>query len=198
MGRGDSISKVSAEPLLTVEKVTAGYSGPVMGPVSFQVGEGEIVGLRGPNGAGKSTLLRALSGSARIFSGSIRIRPGVTVAYQRQRPARPAGIPLTGAELLHLTGAHHAKAPAGIQPLLEQRIDRLSGGQFQLLEVWAVLGSAAELVILDEPTNNMDPSIVARLAELLHEPAIKRGVLVVTHEQNFLKAVGTRVVELPG
>lgn len=189
---------MSAEPLLRVDRLVAGYTGPVMGPVSFEVSEGEVVGLRGPNGAGKSTLIRALSGSARIFEGTIHIRPDVTVAYQRQRPARPAGIPLTGAELLHLTGAHERKPPAGLEPLLQQRIDRMSGGQFQLLEVWTVIGSRAGLVILDEPTNNMDPGTVSRLAELLHEPAKGRGVLVVTHEQSFLKTVATRIVELPG
>ena len=183
-------------PLLASREVVAGYAQPVVGPVSFEVGPGEIVALRGPNGSGKSTLLGALTGSSRVHSGRIERRPGLTVSLQRQLPARPDGIPLNGHELLRLTGAHHAAPPALLAPLLGLRADKLSGGQFQLLEVWACLGGDADLHILDEPTNNMAPSTIDSLVSILQGKRSGRGVLVVSHEQGFVDEIADRVVEL--
>jgi ABC-2 type transport system ATP-binding protein len=183
-------------PLLAYRDVVAGYTQPVVGPVSFDVGPGEIVALRGPNGSGKSTLLGALTGGSRLFSGRIERSSGLTVSLQRQIPARPLGIPLNGHELLRLTGAHRAAPPALLAPLLALRADRLSGGQFQLLEVWACLGGEADLHILDEPTNNMAPSTIDALVSILHEKRNGRGILVVSHERSFVDQVADRVVEL--
>jgi zinc transport system ATP-binding protein len=183
--------------LLDVDSLVAGYQAPVVGPVSFKLAAGEIVGLAGPNGAGKSTLLGALIGATRVFSGQARRRPGVRVAIQSQAPVRLAEMPVTGAEFLRITGAHRHATPPRLLPYLGQRLDRLSGGQYQLLNVWACLGSPAELVILDEPTNNMDPKAVRELAELLLESReTGRGVLVVSHEHELLERVSSRLVEI--
>lgn len=186
-----------SDPLLEVESLVAGYQAPVVGPVSFTLAAGEIVGLAGPNGAGKSTLLGALIGTTRVFSGRATRRPGIRVAVQSQAPVRLTEMPVTGAEFLHITGAHRHATPPRLVPYLGQRLDRLSGGQYQLLNVWACLGSAAELVILDEPTNNMDPKAVGELAELLLESRESgRGVLVVSHEHDLLERVSSRLVEI--
>jgi zinc transport system ATP-binding protein len=185
-----------SEPYLVFREVVAGYSAPVVGPVSFAVGPGEVVALCGPNGSGKSTLLGALTGASRVFSGRIDRRDGVTVSLQRQLPARPEGIPLSGRELLRLTGADRENPPEPLAPLLPLRIDRLSGGQFQFLEVWACLGSGADLVILDEPTNNMAPGTIRTLESLLKARTPERAVLLISHERAFVEAVSDRVVEL--
>lgn len=185
-----------SEPLLEVRDLVAGYRGPVVGPLSFAVRPGEIVGLAGPNGCGKSTILGALIGTARVFSGAIERRPGTNVMVQVQRPVRLPEMPITGHELLRLTHARDRDAPPEVRPLLDGRVDRLSGGQFQLLQVWAALGSPAELVYLDEPTNNMDPATVEVLGRLLRAWREQRGVLVVTHEHEFLDRLATRIVEV--
>jgi ATPase subunit of ABC transporter with duplicated ATPase domains len=185
-----------SEPLLEVRELVAGYRGPVVGPLSFAVHPGEIVGLTGPNGCGKSTLLGALIGTARVFSGSIARRPGARVMVQAQRPVRLPEMPITGHELLHLTRAKDKGAPSVVRPLLDGRVDRLSGGQFQLLQVWAALGSPADLVYLDEPTNNMDPATIDALGDLLLAWREERGVLVVTHEHEFLDRLTATIVEV--
>jgi ATPase subunit of ABC transporter with duplicated ATPase domains len=185
-----------SDALLEVRDLVAGYREPVVGPLSFSVRPGQIVGLTGPNGCGKSTVLGALIGRVRVFSGSIARRPGSRVMVQAQRPVRLPEMPITGHELLHLTRAKDKGAPPEVRPLLDGRVDRLSGGQFQLLQVWAALGSPADLVYLDEPTNNMDPGTIEALGELLLAWREERGVLVVTHEHEFLGRVATTIVEV--
>ncbi|HRY44409.1 MAG TPA: ATP-binding cassette domain-containing protein [Thermoanaerobaculia bacterium] len=186
---------MSDEPILSYREVVAGYAKPVVGPVSFDLGPGDVLGLVGPNGCGKSTLIGALTGTSKVLSGEVVRKPGTTIAYQRQRPVRETDVPLRADELLRLTAAT-AEPPPSLRPLLKTRVDRLSGGQFQLLTVWACLGGDARLVILDEPTNNMDPDAVAALSELLLSSRGDRAVLVVTHDARFFTGVPARVLEV--
>jgi len=184
-------------PILEVDSLVAGYKAPVVGPLSFHLEEGEIVGLAGPNGAGKSTVLGAIIGKTRVFSGSVRRRPGIRVGIQSQAPVRLTEMPITGLDFLHITGADRHAVPEALQPLLPKRLDLLSGGQYQLMNVWACLGCTAQLVLLDEPTNNMDPRATATLVDVLHASRENgRGVLVISHEHEFLEKVCTRLVEV--
>lgn len=185
------------EKLLEIDGLVAGYAQPVVGPVSFSVAPGEIVGLAGPNGAGKSTILGAVIGSTRVFSGSLRRREGTRVATQAQVPSRLSEMPITGVELLRITGADRHETPLPVKPLLDLRLDRLSGGQYQLLNVWACLGCGADLILLDEPTNNMDLNVEASLADLLLVSRDEgRAIVLVSHEHDFLEKVSTRLVEV--
>jgi zinc transport system ATP-binding protein len=183
--------------LLELDRVVAGYTTPVVGPVSLAVRHGEIVGLTGPNGSGKTTLVNAVVGTARVLEGHLRKIPELRVNVQRQHPVRLPEMPLTGTDVLRLVGAHQRHVPASLQPFVERRIDRLSGGQFQLLQVWACLSAPADLVILDEPTTNMDPSSKASLEDVLrtsHE--LVGSILVISHDHAFLERVTSRIVRI--
>lgn len=181
--------------VLEAAAVVAGYRAPVVGPLSFALAEGEVVGLWGPNGCGKSTLLRAVVGAARVFSGAL-VRPaGARVAFLDQHPVRLPEMPIRGRELLALVAAGQAPPPERLEPWLGRRVDRLSGGQFQLLSVWACLAGEANLVLLDEPTNNLDPNGEALLAEVLRGRPAGRAVLLVSHERGFLEQVSDRILE---
>jgi zinc transport system ATP-binding protein len=183
--------------LLELRDVVAGYAEPVVGPLSFAIEPGEVVGLAGANGAGKSTVLGAIIGTTRLFAGVVRRREGIKVAVQAQVPFRRKEMPLTGIEILRLTGADRQEAPASLRPLLGLRLDRMSGGQYQLVNVWACLGCPAQLVLLDEPTNNMDPRATAALEEVVRASRREgRGMLIVSHEHEFLERVSTRLVEV--
>jgi ATPase subunit of ABC transporter with duplicated ATPase domains len=183
--------------VLSVHALVAGYTAPIVGPVDLNVAAGEIVGLVGPNGCGKTTVLNALIGAARVFGGQIARHPGIHVAVQQQRPVRLAEMPLTGREYLALTSADRRPAPEALAPLLPVRIDRLSGGQFQLMHVWACLGSDADLIFLDEPTNSMDAQARTALKDLLLSSRGRGvGVVIVSHVRDLIDAVSTRVVSI--
>ncbi len=187
----------SADPLLVFDGVVAGYTSRVVGPVSLSLMPGEIVGLVGSNGSGKTTLVNAVLGSARVFEGRVRVRPGVRLTVQRQRPIRLSEMPLTGHEVLHLAGADRHPLPPALRAFAPIRVDRLSGGQYQLLHVWACLGSPTDVLILDEPTSNMDSQTKDRLADLLRSSLqLVQGVLVISHDQAFLAQVASRIVRI--
>lgn len=183
-------------PLLTADRLVAGYTSPITPPVSFRLHAGEVLGLLGPNGSGKSTVLRAIMGTARIFGGTLHKEPGIRLAHQRQRPLRLRQMPIRGRELLRLCGADQEPLPERLRPLLNQRLDRLSGGQLQFLQTWACLGSGAELILLDEPTNNLDPDGIEALAESFAHLGEHQAVLLVSHEKTFTARICTHVVEV--
>ena len=68
-----------SQPLLAADGLVTGYLEPVIGPLSFSVSPGEVVGPWGANGCGKSTLLRAIADKARIFEGNLERPPGLTL-----------------------------------------------------------------------------------------------------------------------
>lgn len=184
------------EPLLAATNVSVGYEEPVLGPISFTLEAGEILGLAGPNGSGKSTLLKAIGSKARVFDGRIDTRPKLTIAWMEQQPVRLQEMPFDGFEYLRFADADKATPPPQMEKWLGQRIDSLSGGQFQLLACWTALGCQAELVILDEPTNNLDVQSEATLERILLGERGQRGILIVSHDQPFLEKVCTRVLEV--
>lgn len=182
--------------LIQGDGLVVGYASPVAGPVSFRVDAGEVVGLQGPNGSGKSTLLKAIAGVARLFGGSLTRAPGLTLGRLDQQPVRLPEMPFTAREYLDFARADRQAPPSRIRDWLDKRVDRLSGGQFQLLSVWAVLAGSADLVLLDEPTNNLDPAGQAELARVLKSEQGRRAVLLVSHERDFLDVACNRVVGL--
>ncbi len=184
-------------PLLELQGLVAGWEAPATAPLDLQLAAGEVLGLTGPNGVGKSTVLAAIASRAKVFSGRMLRRPGLSVALQTQEVPPVMGLPLSGRELLDLTGASAEGLPAWLQERLDLRLDHLSGGQRHYLALWAVLQAPADLVLLDEPTNNLDAAGVAHLtAHLRDRAAGGTGLLVVSHDAAFVEAVCDRVLVL--
>ena len=183
--------------LLHIEQVVAGWQQPATQPVDLTLAAGEIIGLTGPNGVGKSTLLAALAGRATVFSGRIEQRQGLRLALQTQDVPPVDGLPLSGRELLALTDATAEGLPPWLTERLDLRLDRLSGGQRHYLALWAILQAPADLVLLDEPTNNLDAAGVAHLTAHLRERAeAGAGMIVVSHDVAFVEGVCDRVLVL--
>jgi ATPase subunit of ABC transporter with duplicated ATPase domains len=105
-------------------------------------------------------------------------------------------MPFSGREYLHFADADNEAPLHQMDDWIDQRIDSLSGGQFQLLRCWAVLASDAELVMLDEPTNNLDSQSEQALTQALNREYAGRSVLLVSHDREFLKRVCGRVLDV--
>jgi ABC-type Mn2+/Zn2+ transport system ATPase subunit len=184
--------------LLETRQLITGWQHPVHRPVSFTVERGKILALCGPNGAGKSTLLAALAGgSAQIFSGHLQREPGIRTGFLSQRLPPTEGLPLSGKELLALTGANPDGLPPWLAPGLDQRLDKLSGGQRQFLMLWSVLQANADLLLLDEPGNHLDKAGLAILPSTLRARAEQNaGIILVTHNATLTEACCDQLVNL--
>ena len=186
----------AAAPLLRLDGVMAGYATPVVGPHSFEVRGGDRLGIAGPNGCGKSTLLRAITGEARVFAGRVTRAPGLRISHQTQGFESLAGFPLNGRELLALTGAPARGLPPWLRGRLLERVGDLSGGQMQFLRLWACLMAPAEVILLDEPTNNLDREGVGFLEEVLRDLGPGRALILVSHDAGFVRRVCSSAIAL--
>jgi ABC-2 type transport system ATP-binding protein len=194
-----------------VENVTKTYGGTVVANdgITLEIQAGEVFGLLGPNGAGKSTLVQQLVGlmqpdKGRITYGDRPVTPGDPwlkrrVAYLSQRPL--ALLDLTVREAIGYTGrlrgmaAQSASAEAGalIEELdlvdcADRVVARLSGGQHRLVALGSALIGDVETLVLDEPTNELDPEMRRRVWRALKDRCHSRGTTVVLVTHNALEA----------
>lgn len=204
--------------MLSVKNLSAGY-GPVtvLRHVSFSQGEGEILGVVGHNGMGKTTLLRTLMGILKTSSGTIALggqsiaewpahrRSGLGIGYV---PQGDRGFPsLTVLESLKLAVATRGPEPhrssdeiLTLFPRLAGLLDRpsgaLSGGERQLLAIARAVARSPRLLLLDEMTEGVQPSIVEEIAErlrALHAQA-KMSILMVDQDLAFVAALARRIL----
>ncbi|MCW2722773.1 MAG: Sulfate-transporting ATPase [Pseudonocardia sp.] len=202
-------------PPLQIRDLTKTYKGgfrAVKG-VSFTVEKGMVLGLLGPNGAGKTTVLRMLMGLIRPTAGSITAF-GLPVGAGAPVLARigafvegPGFLPhLSGADNLRLywaaTGrptsdAHldEALEIAGLGASIERRVGTYSQGMRQRLAIAQAMLGLPELLVLDEPTNGLDPPQIHAMREVLHRYAAGgRTVLVSSHLLSEVEQTCTHVV----
>jgi ATPase subunit of ABC transporter with duplicated ATPase domains len=181
--------------LLEARQLTTGGQRPTHRPLDFTVARGEILALTGPNGAGKSTLLSALAGGgAGIFSGHLQRAPDIRISFLSQLLPSAEGLPLSGAELLALTGACPDGLPPWLAASLNRRLDKLSGGQRQFLMLWSILQAEADLLLLDEPGNHLDKAGLAILPDALRTRAGQNaGIILVSHNTKLTQCCDNQV-----
>ncbi|CAH2604907.1 Hemin import ATP-binding protein HmuV [Rhodovastum atsumiense] len=171
----------------------------VLHDIDFRAQAGEVVALCGPNGAGKSTLLRALAG----------LLPGGVPPDPRHLGFLPQGARcawgMTVAEVVALGRIPHgdadpapvarAIAACGLDGLRAARVDRISGGQARRAMLARVLATEPEVMLLDEPTADLDPAAAHEIMALLRELARQgRCVLVVLHALDLATRYADRIV----
>lgn len=202
---------------LTFHGVSFGYGdGPdVVVDVDLEVGEHELIGLIGPNGGGKSTLLKLAAGLLKPRQGQVRVfgRPPPEardeIGYVPQFALFPRDFPITvaqavllgrlgGAPGLRWSAADRAAADRAIDetelgPLANRPLSALSGGELQRVLIARALAAEPRLLLLDEPTSNLDQraeeDIFALLARLTHRMA----VVLVSHDVGFVTGFVHRV-----
>ncbi|HEY4924452.1 MAG TPA: ABC transporter ATP-binding protein [Roseiarcus sp.] len=204
--------------MLKVAELDAGYGRiPVLSGVNLAVEDGEFIGILGHNGMGKTTLLKALMGFLPATGGQVSLdNADVTHAppYQRARlgfgyvpQGREIFPGLTVIDNLRMGCAARSGAEREIiAPILEDfprlktLLDRpggaLSGGEQQLLAMARCLCGRPRLVLLDEPTEGIQPSIIDEIVETLLRLREKSGLTVILVEQNldFIAALSQRIL----
>ena len=204
--------------LLEVQGLQAGYGKvPVLHGINLEVAEGEILGVLGHNGMGKTTLLKTLMGivpataGRMIFDGEDLIglrssgRARLGIGYVPQ--GRGIFPNLSVQDNLRMgVAAHEMDEVDAIErvladfPRLERLLDRdggaLSGGEQQLLALARCLISEPDLILLDEPTEGIQPSIIDEIIELLQDLNRRTDITIVLVEQSldFITALSDRVM----
>ncbi|WP_119166120.1 ABC transporter ATP-binding protein [Algihabitans albus] len=198
---------IGSAPLLQVDALRGGYGGkPVLQEVGFSVGRGEIVAIIGRNGVGKTTLMRSLIGLMRADAGSIRFEGKEIGSLPADRRARlglgyiPQGrevFPrmtvrenLQVGETLSAAGSDpDYQTVYDFFPVLRQRARQragtLSGGQQQQLAIGRVMVGRPKLMLLDEPSEGIQPSIVQDIGRAIKKLNASQGLTVLFVEQNL-------------
>jgi ABC-2 type transport system ATP-binding protein len=183
--------------------------------VSFEVGAGEVIGLLGPNGAGKTTLMKILTGYLEPDEGDIRIH-GIDVvddplAAQRRVGYLPESAPLYGEMLVQeylemmaaMRGVPYADRQdrtidairaTGLEDRAVQTIGTLSKGYRQRVGIAQAIIHQPDILILDEPTNGLDPTQIAEIRDLIRRLSERTTVLLSTHILSEIEATCERVV----
>jgi len=195
----------------------------VLAGVDLHLRPGELVLLAGRNGAGKSTLLRLLLGVDTPDAGSVRLHGreltqwsasarAQALAYVPQDAENP--FEFTGRELVAMGRHAHrrrgedlraedqaaiceALAAVDAEGFADRAVTTLSGGELRRIAVARALATSAPLLLLDEPTSNLDLEHALQLARLLRTLAAKgRGILVASHDLNLMGTHSDRAVVL--
>lgn len=204
--------------LLKISGLRAGYGRvPVLHGIDLSVNDGEILGILGHNGMGKSTLLKTLMGIIPASGGSMTF-DGQDIGRQRSSGRAQLGIGyvpqgrgifpnLSVRDNLRMgIASHDVDEDSAIErvladfPRLERLLERdggaLSGGEQQLLALARCLVSEPDLILLDEPTEGIQPSIIDEIIDLLKELNRREGLSIVLVEQSldFITALSDRVL----
>ena len=204
--------------MLNVEGLRTGYGRiPILNGVSFSVKIGEFIGILGHNGMGKTTLLKALMGFLPATAGTVRFDGhDVTAAEPYQRARLGLGYVPQGREIFpgltvydnlrmgctKETGSEQEiieevlEEFPRLKPLLDRSGGALSGGEQQLLALARCLCGKPRLILLDEPTEGIQPSIIDEIVEVLQRLRDKSGLTMILVEQNldFIAALSRRIL----
>lgn len=190
--------------VLEAEGLTKGYGGPpVFEDVGLTLGRGERLLVMGLNGAGKTSLLRILAGVTRADGGTVRLGAGVSLGYYAQEHdllrdeetvlahVRAESTDASDRELRSLLGMFGLTGDVAFQPS-----GTLSGGEKTKLALAQLVAGRRNLILLDEPTNNLDPPSRTAVAEALS--TWPGTMILVSHDVGFVRALAPqRVLMMP-
>jgi len=173
----------------------------VLADVDLSIGSGEIVTLVGPNGAGKSTLARIVLDLLQPDCGTVLRKSGLTIGYQPQRLNINSVLPLTVRRFLQVTQRHpddqltEALTAVEVPHLMERDLHTLSGGELQRVMLVRAVLRKPQLLVLDEPTQNVDITGAAEIYELIENirKSYKCGILLISHDLNVVMSATDRV-----
>ncbi|HEX2981574.1 MAG TPA: energy-dependent translational throttle protein EttA [Anaerolineaceae bacterium] len=175
--------------------------------LNLSIPAGSIVGVVGPNGAGKTTLLRLITGQEQPDRGEIHIGKTVKLAYvdqSRETLNHESSVweEISGGEETIDLGGHKRNSRAYVSSFnflgsdQQKKVGTLSGGERNRVHLAKMLKSGANVILLDEPTNDLDVNTLRALEEALE--AFAGSALVVSHDRWFLDRVATHIIAFEG
>jgi len=194
--------------VVDAQKVSKSYGENVLFEnVTFSLPPGGIVGVIGPNGAGKTTLFRLIIGAEKPDGGVLRVGDTVKIAHVDQsRDSLPAGETIwqtiSGGEEIMKLGGRDVNSRAYCAQFgftgadQQKKVGVLSGGERNRVHLARLLKSGANLILLDEPTNDLDVNSIRALEEGLGNFA--GCAVVVSHDRWFLDRVATHILAFEG
>jgi len=200
-------------PIISVKNLNVSLnSHRILESISFDINQGEITAIIGPNGSGKTTLLKALlgltpyTGDIKIFNSTPRKLHEIAhkIGYVPQRLEFDRTIPMTIKELfsLHLLKGQTEDSILKTldliraRHLIDKRVGILSGGEFQRIILALALLNDPELLLLDEPSSNVDAEGVMEFYSLIKELRAKKNltILLVSHDIDVVYKYATSVL----
>ena len=190
--------------VIEFKNVSKGYGERLLiDKLSFQVPPGAIVGIIGPNGAGKSTLFKMITGQEKPDKGEVAIGHTVKIAYVDQSRDKLEGNKNVwqevsgGSDILKINNVEiQSRAYIGRFNFKggdqQKLVGTLSGGERGRLHLAKMLRSGANVLLLDEPSNDLDVETLRALEEALLEFA--GSVLVISHDRWFLDRIATHIL----
>jgi len=174
---------------------------------TLNIPPGSIIGMVGPNGAGKTTLLRMITGQEKPDKGTVRIGETVDLAYVDQSRAslndeNSVWQEITGGEEQIDLGGRKRNSRAFVSSFnflgadQQKKVGTLSGGERNRVHLAKILKSGANVILLDEPTNDLDVNTLRALEEALDNFA--GCAIVVSHDRWFLDRVATHILAFEG
>jgi sulfate-transporting ATPase len=175
--------------------------------VNFTVPKGAIVGIVGPNGAGKTTLFRMITGEQQPDSGEVVVGESVKVAYVGQirdtlDDKKTVWEEVSGGLDIMKVGEYEMPSRAYIGRFnfkgsdQQKRVGELSGGERNRLQLAKILSAGANVILLDEPSNDLDVETLRALEEaILTFPGV---VMCVSHDRWFLDRIATHILSFDG
>ncbi|MSP90739.1 MAG: energy-dependent translational throttle protein EttA [Myxococcales bacterium] len=194
--------------VIEAKGVSKGYGDRLlMDGVEFALPPGGIVGVIGPNGAGKTTLFRLITEQETADAGTFRVGPTVKLAYVDQsRDAlgteQTVWQAITGGEETLQLGARTMNSRAYVARFnfaggdQQKRVGQLSGGERNRVHLAKMLRSGANVILLDEPTNDLDVNTMRALEEALENFA--GCAVVISHDRWFLDRIATHILAFEG
>lgn len=192
-----------SETLIHVDQVSLNHHGKtVLDDVSFKLKAGEFITLIGPNGAGKSSLIKILLGLIKPDSGRITRSSNICLGYTPQKFTSNEFIPISVLGFLQLNQKvesdflHHTAQLTGVEFLLNNELKNLSGGEMQRVLLTRALLAKPNILILDEPAQNLDVNGQMHLYQLIRDIHQNQGcaVLMVSHDLHRVMKESTQVL----
>jgi ATP-binding cassette ChvD family protein len=193
--------------VIEADGVGKGYGNKLLiEDMTFSLPPGGIVGVIGPNGAGKTTLFRMVTGQETPDDGTIRIGETVTLAYVDQSrtldPGKSIWEEISGGEDTLKLGNREVNSRAYVARFnfsgsdQQKKVDMLSGGERNRVHLAKMLKEGANVILLDEPTNDLDVNTLRALEEALENFA--GCAVVISHDRWFLDRIATHILAFEG